>query len=821
MASLLGGGTNAQQPTIYTGLQIQTSAQGVCIAIVWGTNVLAPNLVWQGDFTKTPVSGKGGKGGGAKGAGQYTYSEAVILALCEGPIEGTNDIWSNGTPTGPGALNMALSTGSQTQTPPAWMESNFPSQALSYAGTAYFFSSSMQLGSSATLPSLTIEVVGFNFGQPGFPYFADIMVDYLTNPQYGVVGFPAGAIDPISLEQFRIYCQAQNLVACPALTTQEQGITTLQRWTALANTWVFWSGAQLKFVPLATAAVTGYGTTFTPNTTPVYDLGPDDFIFDEKSEAPVTVTRLDPADGYNRVELDVRDRTNQYEDTPVYWEDQATIDQFGLLQSNTISAPEITDVGVAAVMATLIGQRCVYLRNTYSFKLPYNFILLETGDLVTLTEPNLGLVAFPVRIKTVDEADNMLLSVTAEEFTAGVGPPLFPRPQQAAAGQAGPDRLVDPGDVNVPMIYEPSLAVTVGTPQIWIGASGGADWGGADAFLSSDGTNYSWIGRINAVSQQGTLTAVLPLELDPDLIDTLAIDTAECQIPISASATDAAADAFQTALLIDEEVVCYGSVDTTGTFTAGLTYLRRGCYGTGWAAHSIGAQATRINPATVLQYDLPAAYVGILLYLKLTSFNSFGAMEQDLSDVVAYEYAPQGVGYTIAPPTSPSLFTSSVLQPDGATIVSMYANWHPSAGPALGSNEIQWTSNGGASWAGDTLVPGTTSSYALAPALSGAFYQFRVRSISQSGQAISAWLYSAVVEAVVIPPGPGTVPSTEIPLPSRPPSMPRPAPEGEPEPNPRIAYTRRPTATMVAPLTNGAGQPVTDASGQPVGVPLF
>ncbi len=812
--NIFGSGANSQQVTEYTSLQLQTSAQGVCIPIAWGQNVLAPNLIWQNDFVATPVSGKGGgKGGGGKGATQYTYAEALILALCEGPIEGINQVWSNGALTTLAALNLSLVLGTPTQSPPSYIVSNHPTEALAYAYTAYLFSSSYSLGNSAALPSHKFEINGALFEtMPGSTdaNFADIILDYLTNAQYGVTGFPASTIDMDGWDRFKTYCTAQKLWASPILASQEQAVSTLQRWVALCNTWIFWSGNMLRFVPLGDSEITANGVTYTPVTDIVYDLGPDDFIFDPKSESPVVVSIIDPADGYNRVELDVRDRSNAYVDTPVYWEDQATMDDLGLLQSNTISAPEICDTGVAAVMAALIGQRSVYLRNTYAFKLPYTFILLETGDLVTLTVPDIGLDHFPVRIKTVDEQEDMLLAFTAEEYFGTVGTVLYPRPQQPGTGTPPPNRLADPGDINAPLIFEPSPEVTAGAPQVWLGASGGADWGGADVFISTNGSDYAWIGRITVPTQQGVLTAFLPSHADPDLADTLSVDTSASASILSTSVSPADADAFRTSLLISSELVAYGTVTPTSTFGADLTYLRRGVYGTTISGHLFGTPFSRINPNAILAYTLPAAYVGVLLYFKFTSFNVFGAAEQEIGAVPFYTYSPTGVAYTILPPPSATLGTTSVLQPDGTTLVSMTTFWSASPGPMVGSYEVEYSLDSGVTWTADVKVGALALSYTLSPALSGTLYMSRVRAISQSGLAMSDWAYTAVVESAVIPPTPGGV----VPFPY-PVARAKPPVELDDYANRRATMLQRPTHGGV-PLVDANGNPVLDANGNPV-----
>lgn len=184
MASVFGTASKSQakqQPAL-TGLQVQTSAYGKVIPIVYGTTRIAPNLIWYGDFVATPhnsgSSGGGGKGGGGGGGGKgggggsttYTYAAAVALGLCEGPINGIGTVWASQTETSLGALGLGLIAGAYAQAPWSYLSSVHPGEALGYSGTAYAAGAGYQLDSSAQLPNHNFEVAGFLAGTaPGMP----------------------------------------------------------------------------------------------------------------------------------------------------------------------------------------------------------------------------------------------------------------------------------------------------------------------------------------------------------------------------------------------------------------------------------------------------------------------------------------------------------------------------------------------------------------------------------------------------------------------------------------------------------------------------
>ena len=56
---------------------------------------------------------------------------------------------------------------------------------------------------------------------------------------------------------FRAFAHALifGIAFSPVLDTQEQVSQILDRWAQLSNTWIFWSGGSLKFVPLGDSRV--------------------------------------------------------------------------------------------------------------------------------------------------------------------------------------------------------------------------------------------------------------------------------------------------------------------------------------------------------------------------------------------------------------------------------------------------------------------------------------------------------------------------------------------------------------------------------------
>ncbi len=533
-------GSNAQPSTTpdYTGLQIQTAVNTLPIPIVWGMSKLAPNVIWYNNFQTSYGSG-GGKGGlfGDSSSSETTYSASVILALCEGEIAGINQIWKGQSLYTLSELGLSSFTGAVPQSAWSYVADSYPSQALGYEGTAYVCAANYALGDTATLDNHNFEVQGLRYatgyGQlrynssdatgSGSGYaFVDadpalIAADFLTSAQFGV-GFPSASIDATTLysseggnnASYQTYCRAVGLALSPALTDQEQASSILQRWLQLTNTAAVWSGGLLRFIPYGDGAVTGNGVTFTPNVSPIYDLGDDDFKL-EHNEDPLQVSRSDPFAASNVWRLEIAERNNAYNLTTVESRDQNAIELYGMRIAPTVTAHEICDQDVASISGQLMLQRAVYIRNTYKFSLSWEYCLLDPMDLVTVTDSVLGLTKAPVRITEIEEDEDGFLSVTAEEFPLGTATATL-YPTQGVTNNPI-NRNVPAAAVNAPVIFEPPAMLAGSAPQVWIAASGGTggvadpNWGGCFVWLSLDGASYSQIGAIAAPARQGALTA--------------------------------------------------------------------------------------------------------------------------------------------------------------------------------------------------------------------------------------------------------------------------------------------------------------------------
>lgn len=531
-------------------------------------------------------------------------------------------------------LGLSLAKGAVGQATWSYLSTNFPAQALGYSGIAYVYASAYDLSTSASVDNHNFEV------QAQLAYSLSATVpdadpsqvgyDMLTNARYGA-NFLASRV--ASTGSWSTYCRAAGLLMSPAFTEQTPMAEVLAQLCRLTNTALVWSEGVLKFIPYGDQTVTGNGSTYTPNTAAVYDLSDDHFL---DKDNPVRLVRKPQADAYNQAQIEFLNRANQYNVEIAEAKDQANIDTYGLRSAEVLRAHWICDASVARAVAQLLLQRALYIRNTYEFTLPWNFALLEPMDLVTLTDPTLGLVQTPVRITEVSESPDGELSFTAEDFPLGVASTVL-YPTQSGAGFAH-NYNVAPGGVVAPAIFEAPGALTVNGLEVYIAATGlSANWGGCHVWVSLDGSNYKQVGTINGGSRYGTLASAAA-----------AVGGFDVQLNTGTLSSGSAADATALNTLCwvggaVKEFVAYQTAVLTAAqrYTLGGTVVR-GAYGTTAGTHAIGDPFIRIDDAVAKSGPIDLGYVGKTIHVKLTSFNIYGGGEEQLSAVTDYTYTISG-----------------------------------------------------------------------------------------------------------------------------------------------------------------------------------
>lgn len=622
-------------------LQVQRSSQGLTLPVIYGRTRVAGNLIWYGDFitiehkTTTQQGGKGG-GGVTQEDIKYTYEAAVMLALCEGEISGVGRIWRDKEKFDSLAqLRLTLMRGGDEQ--PLWThlaQAKHQDQALNYSGTAYLCSPNYELTKSAQIYQHNFEVIG-KLGYSGSIPDAnprDIIRDLLTNQRYGC-GFPAESIG--DTDRYSNYCRAVGIFLSPAYTEQGEAQRNISELLEQTNSAAVFSQGRLKIIPYGDGNYRGNGAAYIADNKAIYDLTDDDFIV-SGAEDPVNVERKTNADAFNQIQVEYLDRNNDYNVAVAEVKDQANIEQYGLRPKEAVKMHGICNGKVAQKVAQQLLQRALYVRNEYEFKLGWKYCLLEPMDIVTLTDAGLGLDKTPVRITEIEEDEEGVLSVKAEDYPVGVYT-TSEYPTQPSLGYSA-DYNVSPGNAHAPVIFEAPLQLTGGEPQIWMATAGGNMWGGAEVWVSTDGDSYTRVGAVNHKARFGSLTAALPSGAVFDRTNTLSVEISAGQIT---GGTEQDSRDLLTLSYVDGEFLAYANAELKGVGRYTLGNLTRGAYGSAIDSHAAGSQFARIDE-TLFKYPVPRNWIGRTVWVKLVSYNVFSGGIQDLASVPAYSYTIKG-----------------------------------------------------------------------------------------------------------------------------------------------------------------------------------
>lgn len=631
---LFGGHNTTIRENKISSFTVSTAEYGSTVPEILGTTRISPNVIYYDDFTahEHRSSQKSGKGGRSRMTTiTYTYTVAVILALCEGQISGIGKMWKDKSlyqyPNGD--IGLTLFDGKEDQQPWAYTAGKHPDKALAYSGLAYM-AGVIDLGDSGSMPSYNFEVKGklLETGDGIDVNPADYIL-YVLNK----IGL--GGIEIYGIENYRQYCkEADMLISTPSDKLDAKAAREIINDIAnITNAYIFWSNNRLKIVPRADRPV----GKWKPDKTIRYNLTPDDFI-PQTGGVCVSYSRKDSSEIYNRISVEFLNRANAYEKEIVNYQDNDDIKEFGVRQASTTQAHYLYTKTRAVKLAEELCRKNKYERVKYTFKLDWAFCRLEPGDLVMLNDPLMGIENQPAMIDSVTEGTDGIITFTAISRAKGV----YSGAEYNVHDNERPliDFNPDPGVCEPPMIFQPPALMTNADNEVWIGTWGkNPNWGGCSVWVSDTNQYYKKLGTIDNRARYGTLTKPLNIE------DTV-LEMALNQGSFTSVDAESAANG-DTVLYVDGEALSYETAELLEDGTWRLSGLVRGQFGSEADYHAPGARIARCDEA-FLKSGLANSYIGKTIYFKFTAFNIFGGMEQSLADVPAYSFKP--VSVQIPPP---------------------------------------------------------------------------------------------------------------------------------------------------------------------------
>lgn len=643
----MGGATTiSTSETRAEALRLQSSSYGAAVPVVHGKTRIAGNLLDYGLFTAVPQTTTeevGGKGGGTSmESTTYTYRATVVIGLCEGQIQSIGAVWAGKVKYA--SLNDVPSFTRDWRSGQVWAQPIFWPLALMgvehevpYSGLALIGIQDYELGSAADLPNHNFEVVA----RGAFQAHAElpdadvslIVSDWVTDKRMGL-GLPVSVLGDLApLSQ---WSRASGLMFSPALTEQAAGADRINQLCDLAHVAVVPADGKLNFVPLATEPVSRtVGTTtfsYTPDLTPLFELTADQMLADV-DEARIEVTRKTPADVYNIVKVEFRNRNNEYALDVAVAEDRANVDVYGAKPAQTIKADWIHDHRTAQTYARMKLQRYLTYLRTYRFRLPWNFAEILPTTLLVISDEEQGVEQALVRVDEMQETQDGWELTCTDCPAVQSAAPIYTLP--APIGFTHSYSAL-PGDTVVKAVFEAPYQLAGGGLEVWAAVEGGEHWGGAHVWVSLDNVSFKRVGTTFGASRSGRLSAAISGGV-------LAIDQVTGKV-LSGSAADAEAKA--TLCYIggaNPEYLSYTSATLTAAGAYSLSGLVRGQYGTtDLSAHADEDVWVRCDDALASSGQLDLALIGQTVWIKFQSFNIHQLQTQDLADVTALSYSITG-----------------------------------------------------------------------------------------------------------------------------------------------------------------------------------
>lgn len=661
--SFFRGRTTTTRANKISEFTVNTAEYGAVVPEIIGTVRTAGNVIYYDDFTahEHRETHKAGKGGKSKQVSiTYTYTVAVILGLCEGPIAGIGKVWVGKNVHNYPAddIQLTLFDGKENQQPWAYTQSKHPDKALPYPGLAYM-AGVIDLGDSGSMPSYNFEVKG-RLLETGDGIDVN-PADYI---RYVLDKIGKKDIQIIGLDNYRKYCkEADLLISSPPDEDAKAAREVVNEIAKLTNAYVFWSNDKLKIVPLADRPVGSWA----PDKTGITDLTADDFL-PQTGGALVTYKRKDSSEIYNQFPVEFINRANGYEKESVSYEFTEDIKNYGVRAASVTNAHYVYTKERAVKIAEQLARNNKYERTQYTFKLDWSLCRLEVGDLVRLTDENSGIYEQVAVINGITEGTDGCLTVTAISRAPGDYPAAKynvhanDRPY-IDYNKTAPD--------TVPVIFQPPADLTADGLELWIAAKGKEDgWGGCTVYVSDDNTNYRTVGQIAGSARCGKLTQPLsPMPNHPS--GNQVFVTCNDQL---LSGTPQDTERKNTLCWIDGECMSYinATLQSNGAWL--LSGLYRGQCNTAVRMHAKNTDFVRLDNS-VFKVPFAKDDVGKKIYIKFCSYNIFGAGQQDLSEVKAYEYTL--TPYYIPPVTNITAHNRYRQLADGVSRYDIVVNWTP------------------------------------------------------------------------------------------------------------------------------------------------
>ena len=450
-----------------------------------------------------------------------------------------------------------------------------------------------------------------------------VIYDILTNTRYGA-GIPTAEINIASFEEVADFCD-----------NNEYGFSFLLNRTRPVKDWI--DHINSHFFGFLTQTEGFYSLGVFRDEDSVGTLTRDNFLIDEteEPEPPINISKRDPKDTANRIEIGWTNREKLYNVNFAVANDHVEQRITGQTRKRVLGLDGITKESLATRLAWRYLYDSLYRFSDYTFQLGYQDRFLAPGQVVTLDDGDI-VNNKKVRIVSIEEDENgRNLTIEAREDEAYLYPDIDYQSATSKHSEAAAASLASPLLAFREDVADRLLYVSI-VPQ-------SEDTNGWYIYRSYDDVTYELAGTtgidsVASANAHGTTDTTLPShkavvwKYDQTLRVTL-----DANLAIE-SGTELEFFNNKKLAKIGDEIIGY----KTATLISGTTYelreLIRGLFNTEPVAHAIGEEFFTLD--VDFNYAFTKEDIGRTIYFKMLTFA--GDTIQQLADVTGIAYTIQG-----------------------------------------------------------------------------------------------------------------------------------------------------------------------------------
>jgi len=453
-----------------------------------------------------------------------------------------------------------------------------------------------------------------------------LIYDLLTNNVYGA-GIATGFVNADSFDVVENFCSSNDLLFSFVLKEQRPVLDYIDFVLSHFQGYLFMSEGKINI-----GVFKDDPSTF--NIT-------RDNLATVRNKPPVQVTKRPYSDTKNRIEVAWMNRSADYDSAVAVAKDETDIRQRNKVVKQTINLSGIKNANLGQKITYRMLFEALYRFSNYAFVLSYNDMLVEVGDVGTLSDGD-KIVNQRIRIVNISEAkDGKSLQIEAVEDQPYMYPDLT-----SYRGEVT-DHVPDPDFTD--LIASPLYAFSEHRTSAVLFLSltpTNLYTNGWYVYRSYDDVSYELLGKavIDGVTggdsnSQGTLTSSLHAHtaVVHKVDESFLVDIGT--VTDLTTVTDADFFSNKQIALVDNEVIGYKVSTEIGSGVWKVSELMRGLFNTEPVAHGPGSTFKTLSVDYNIAY--PESDIGRTVFIKALTF--YGNNVQDISEVTGSSHTIIGI----------------------------------------------------------------------------------------------------------------------------------------------------------------------------------